>query len=72
MYELVCEFDESSEFDRMSSLVLGRVYTRIAAGEVLPASEVRRVVRMWLDGIAPYSWRWGGGAGMLPSPRRSE
>ena len=46
MYELVCEMNESSEFDLMSSLILGRIYTRLAAGEVLSASEVRRVVSM--------------------------
>jgi len=53
MYELVCEMDESSEFDLMSSLILGRIYTRLAAGEVLSASEVRRVVSMWLDWKRP-------------------
>jgi hypothetical protein len=35
LYDLVCEIDESSEFDLMSSLILSRMSTRIAAGEVL-------------------------------------
>jgi hypothetical protein len=53
LYELVFEIDESSEFDLMGSLLLGQVYTRIAAGEVLSASEVHRVVSMWLDRMRP-------------------
>jgi hypothetical protein len=52
-YELVFEIDESSEFDLKPILLLGHVYTRIAAGEVLSTSEIHRVVRMWVDRNRP-------------------
>lgn len=53
LYELVFEIDASSEFDLMSSLLLGRVYRKVQAGTVPSPSEMHHVINLWLRDLRP-------------------